>query len=170
MTGVDAPDADWLRPLWPEEDWPERLLTHFVGGQWRAPLGQGLRVGPDGLAVVQAGVADYVRARHAILAAVPVWQGQSAEMRRAALPAALLSGGAAAPAMGPIALIDAVAADHAAHLGAALLAGQGALILSDPSNPRAACTLVATLACSPLPAGVIALLHGALPEARDALG
>lgn len=164
MTG-----AEWAHPLWPDEEWPERLLTHFIGGQWRVPLGQGLRVGPDGLAVVWAEAPDYARARRAILAALPPWHARDPAQRRAALPAALLC---TQPSCrpGPIALIDAAAPDHLETLGAALIAGQGALILSDPANPRAACTLAATLARNPLPPGLIALLHGAPPEAQAALG
>jgi hypothetical protein len=45
------------------DDLPERLLTHFVGGAWRAPLSTRLVHVPGLGQVVLAGPADLARAR-----------------------------------------------------------------------------------------------------------
>lgn len=44
------------------EDRSERLLTHYVGGRWRAPLSTRMLALPDGLQIVCAEHEDAVRA------------------------------------------------------------------------------------------------------------
>lgn len=153
--GTDC-TADWT------DDLIEALLTHYVGGAWRAPLSTDMADVPGvGARLVLAGPADFARAGAAAAAALPGWAALGPAGRADALAGVARSG---APAGAPGLALIAAAALPATALAPAvtgrLLAGAAVLLLPDPAAPLPALGLIRALHRAALPAGVVALLHG----------
>ncbi|MBK5927403.1 aldehyde dehydrogenase family protein [Rhodobaculum claviforme] len=172
------------------ENLAEMLMTHHVGGSWRAPLSQRMRDvrGPDGRPLgrmVEGGAADVARA--IAMAAACGLEGmdpaQRADLaarvleewhaRRAALEAALRHGGGSdatdlpplAPlaVSGPVAMLGTVAAAPglmAAAVAGALRAGQPVVLKPAPRGPFTALALAEAVAAAGAPPGAFALLQG----------
>lgn len=168
------------------ENLSEMLLTHYVGGAWRAPHGAGRfpLLDADGHLigkVVLGDAQDMARARRAARAGTGASHGARSVAR-----AALAKGGAAlahalatpppgrTPDATRLRVIDPPAGGDAVVLvgdvtqGVALFAdlldrvldqGQGMIVLSDPAAAIGASILIDALHRAGLPAGSIALLH-----------
>lgn len=155
FAGPRGPAAD------PDEDWAERRLTHFVAGDWRAPLSVRMGEGP----MVLAGSADVARALAAARAAAAGWRALGGEGRAAllglgqALPDAQLPG----PGLGPVLVLGRAGPRRLTRM----MAGGAAVVLLRPAPLSPGLVWLAErLRRAGLPPGVLSLLTGP-PEAAE---
>jgi hypothetical protein len=150
------------------DDLPERLLTHYVGGAWRAPLGGQMCVvqGLDGRVlghVVCATQADLVRAQ-AVSLPNPNRAALAGLLRNSAARLAQDLDGliAHAPDEGAIAAL----ADRYAATGyfAPLLPHDATLLLPTARDALTGLAIARLAQAAGLPAGSIALLHAPLED------
>ncbi len=154
------------------DDLPERLLTHYVGAAWRAPLGGQMCPVPGrgGVVlgqVVRATPADFARAQ-----ALMLRPGADIRHRMAALlqdAAPRLVQDLAARMIDPPDLqsLTALAVQYSATGALPFAAGDGTLstILQPPVQNALLGVALARLAeQAGLPAGGLALLHAPLPD------
>ena len=154
-------------------DLAEKLLAHFVGGSWIAPLSTELfRVGRAEAGqqhhIVLANRADLDRVVLAARGAAQRLASQSVEQRRHSLggawpPSDMIRGEHAGARTGIRAIVanaDMSAPDLLAEVVAALIHGQACILQSSKYRPLEGIACVDLMQGTDVPAGAVNLIHG----------